>query len=143
MALSLLPQTTTHIEPATTKSVPTITLSTSTEPYLHPLPPVAAVEDKPLSLQLAGSDTECNCYAFVEAFLGLDLPRMVTLSPNVATPEPGDVAIFQYPSAKHVAIVRSVASSTFQILESNFRRCQIGERSLPFNYPRLVGFYRP
>jgi hypothetical protein len=67
---------------------------------------------------------------------------MATIQPNT-TATTGVVAVFQYPKAKHVAVVVLVEPDrSFWILECNYHSGECGVRKIPSDYPRLRGFYR-
>lgn len=88
----------------------------------------------------------CNCYLYTKTIKNAEsqnLPRMAEIAPNVDTPAVGDVAIIMYDTIKHVAIVTEVSTSSIKVRESNYHPCQESERTLSYDYRRLVGFYRP
>lgn len=57
-----------------------------------------------------------------------------------STPFVGAVAIFQY-KEKHIALVTKLDEKGFYIKEANYIAGEYGTRFIPWDYPRLVGFY--
>jgi hypothetical protein len=59
------------------------------------------------------------------------------------TPTVGGVVIFKYPNGEHVAIITKFLPDGFRISESNFKRCEIGQRDIKFDDKRITGFFNP
>ncbi len=62
------------------------------------------------------------------------------------TPSVGAVAIFEYKdkvtgeSVKHIAIITSLDADGFEVKESNFSKCEYGERTVAWDDPHIRGF---
>lgn len=59
---------------------------------------------------------------------------------KTATATFGSVAVFNYSGVPHVAVVIGQGFGEFYIRESNYGGDFIGERTVKFNDPALVGF---
>lgn len=66
---------------------------------------------------------------------------MAEILPNAGA-TPGAVAIEWFGTVKHVSYIREVTPEGISVIESNYRHCQLTERFIPFNSPRLVGFWK-
>lgn len=64
---------------------------------------------------------------------------MAQILPSTS-PFVGAVAIFQY-KEKHIALVTKLDEKGFYIKESNYIAGKYGTRFIPWNDPKLVGFY--
>lgn len=117
---------------------------TTSLPYEVPAPaPIEVEEEKKIEPIEIDTEMLCNCYLGAKTISGAELPRMADIHPNVEKPEVGDIAIMMYDTVKHLAVVTEVSTSTWKTLETNYHRCAKSERTLGYDYKRLVGFYRP
>lgn len=67
---------------------------------------------------------------------------MAEIKPNT-TPAKGVVAVFQYPTLKHIALVDSIAETGFWVSECNYRAGKCGKRFVPWGNYALKGFFTP
>ena len=65
---------------------------------------------------------------------------MADFVPN-SEPVVNAVAIEWFGSVKHVSVVKEVREYGVKVAETNYRSCQFTERFIPFDSPRLTGFY--
>ena len=81
----------------------------------------------------------CNCVTFVRNRVS-GMPRMAEIFPN-SEAVVGGVAIEFFGKVKHVSVVTEVHSDGVQVIESNYKHCEIGTRFIPFDRYSLVGFW--
>lgn len=81
----------------------------------------------------------CNCWAYSKQVYPT-LPSTKVIHANLED-EPSDVAVFSYNGLPHYAVVERVGTSTFDVSETNFKRCQKGTRTVELDDPSLLGFY--
>lgn len=81
----------------------------------------------------------CNCWRYVVDKRG-EMQLMSSFVPN-SEPVKGAVAIEWFGDIKHVSIVQYVSEEGVLVSETNYQRCQYTERFIPFDSPRLAGFY--
>lgn len=118
--------------PPIPEPVPVVITGTSSQPVEPDEKPV-----EQLSYAVA-----CNCYAYQKEKYFPNLPNTATIKSNLKQ-EIGDIAVFYYPNSGlyHYAKVTRFEGNSFWIDEANYRRCQITQRKLNTQYPRLIGFY--
>lgn len=83
-----------------------------------------------------------NCVAYIRAYFYPDLPPMDQIVPNSYAFE-GSVVIFDYDGVKHLAYLDRFEEDYFVVKEANYEPAKIAERNVPYNDPRIVGFYAP
>lgn len=110
--------------------------------YIYPVEVPIEIKEKEITLDTE-TNTLCNCYLYSELYTGINLPQMATIQPNTSDPLVGSIAIMQYGDIKHVAVVTEVTESSFSVTEANYKHCEKTERTLAYNYKRLVGFFTP
>ena len=84
----------------------------------------------------------CNCWLYQKNNYFPDLPSTATIKSNLVK-EIGDLAVFYYPESGlyHYAKVIWNDGYSIGLDEANFKHCQITQRVVNIDYPRLIGFY--
>ena len=85
---------------------------------------------------------ECNCYFFLKKTYYPDLVGTDFILNNLQS-EISDIAVFYYAKSGlyHYAKVTWTDGFNFNIIESNYKHCRVGERQLDLSYPHLIGFF--
>lgn len=60
---------------------------------------------------------------------------------NSVTPRPGGVVVTREGRVGHVGVVTSVNDNSINIIEANYVRCRLTERTLPLNSSVIRGYY--
>jgi hypothetical protein len=99
------------------------------------------IEEEIVEEKWVDKDTSilCNCWAYVTQRIGKVMP-MANFVPN-SEPLVGGVAIEYFGNLKHVSYIIEVTELGVTVQETNHTHCQYGERFIPFNSPRLRGFW--
>ena len=118
-------------------------------PVVPEMPSISSVtpELPPLPLNIAESPKNailCSCIKYLKS-LGLDVGgnNAADLKPNAFSPTQGDIVLFYYPRNKthHAAYVKWVfPSGAFFVQETNFKKCEYGERVIFASDPFVIGF---
>ena len=88
-----------------------------------------------------------SCVSFSRhiSFWGWDFPRVekaLDIPVLSKIPKLGAIALFNYQPDGHSAVIVSISTSTYDVLEANFKAGQITRRTLPLNGDKkLRGFY--
>ena len=89
--------------------------------------------------------TPCSCVQFAKA-RGVKIKGNANdLFPtSTVIPTVGGVVILKYwnPDRHHVAVITEVTETGISIIESNFERCKITRRFIPFESKNIMGYYK-
>lgn len=107
--------------------------------YQYDKPIIIEIPEKPFFESPTSSDELYNCYAYVKNRIE-GVTFMAAIIPNTK-PAPGVVAVEWFGHIKHVSIVETVEPGGVWVSETNYRRGQFTERFIPFDSPRLHGFW--
>ena len=125
--------TTSYVAPGSTiKSMP---MSIATQSIIMPV-----IEDKVQKIDT----TECSCVRTAIKY-GLSIPLVDAkdLIPD-SSPIIGGGILFYYPRTKthHVGVITNIEDDHFEIIEGNFKPCELSKRKVSFDDPFIIGFIK-
>lgn len=99
----------------------------------------------------SASSVDCYCVLYLREVLGVDIHGDASAQvPNTSMREvmPGDIILFRYGNAWHVAIVVRIVGDQFTatklvVQEANFHACQEDVREVAIDDSHIVGVIRP
>jgi len=118
-------------------------------PQSPALPPPEAPElaqeapSEPEPTQVSQAEL-CSCVKLARRHIPA-LPPIRTpgdITPNT-TPFVGAAVLLKYGAVHHIAVITAINENSFSIIESNYKRCQITEREIRYDDPRIRGFWKP
>lgn len=134
----------------------TLLLVSETKTYVRPLTaeaayypveaPILPVEASLPSEPTIDLDTveRCNCWLYLRnQYFGEKMPFTKDIKENTTNAEVGAIAVFQYKTLRHYAYVKDIVSGGFIVAETNFKRCEYGERLVSWDDPAFLWFHNP
>ncbi len=112
-------------------------------PAVPPKSPVSEVQSEVKTEHAVSESVACSCVRFV-VLRGGNIPLIDAsrIKPSTTTPSVGAVAVEYFPRSglHHVSHVVAVGTSTVDVVEANYRPCEITYRTINLASTRLLGF---
>ena len=86
---------------------------------------------------------ECSCKVFVAQYVDMPFGDADSFDPNIPRPMAGSVALLRYGDVPHMSYVKSVSDGFVVVMEGNYEKCRITERTVALDDLALRGFWLP
>lgn len=113
---------------------------TQLEEVIKNAPPEAPTE---IAIEIKKPPTAEECSCVIHAARYINLPPMTTpadIEPN-SDMWSAEAVLLNY-KLPHIAVIEKIDNEGIWVHESNFKKCKIGRRVIPFNNPAIRGFWK-
>jgi len=83
-----------------------------------------------------------SCVIFARQYIGRDDIKGTAgdLKPTVTEPYVGGIVLLDEGKYGHIAVITDIASQSLSLIEANYKPGQITTRTIPTDYPRIIGY---